>query len=190
MPIKTRQPRAAGKSRTSPGQTVIPGMTAIEPNKKKREEPELGEQTTLFFWLRLYAGKHPALGWVHASLNGLPLTPAVVRKAQASGMVPGIWDVLVLASRHGRSGLLIEMKAGRNGLTPEQERFREYLRSENYATRVAYSWIDALYWITRYLSVRDPHIDQALHANRKRGVVYATPDPLAPPTQTAPEPAD
>lgn len=187
MPITQRAP----KSRHTPGQTVLPGLSALEPNKKKRAEPEFEEQCELFHFLRANKGRHPVLGWVHASLNGLPLTPAVMRKAQASGMTAGIYDVFVPAVRtwadptdpadqpRTRPGLYLEMKAGKNGLTDDQKRYREHCEREGYALAVAYNWIDAASIIVRYLGIEDREIDVRLSVNRKATVKYSTPDPLA-----------
>lgn len=64
-----------------------------------------------------------------------------------------------IASKVGRmiphwSGLFIEMKFGKNKLTPEQSEFRTFVFEQNFATRVCYSWQDAASEIEKYLDIR------------------------------------
>jgi hypothetical protein len=173
MPIKTR----SAKSRNLEGQTVLFGMGALEPNKKKRADPELEQQIELFDFLDEQVKRYPNLFWVHCSLNGVALTPGTMRKATRQGMRSGIWDICIPAARQGFHGCYIEMKWGRNKLTENQEKYKVYLDSENYKTAVAYNWVDAAWLICDYLGIRDAPINQILAVSRKASIQYATPLP-------------
>ena len=186
MPIQSWAAKRPPKSKNLPGQTVLPGLTALEPNTKQREEPEYLEQWALFECLKRHEKRFPVLHWVHAIPNGLALTPKTARKAQNQGVRAGIWDIFVPCRRAlitdgspvEYPGLYLEMKAGDNGLTEHQKAFAEHLDAEGYARRIAYTWIDAVFYICEYLGIRDPRIYQELHINRKGSIRYKTPDPV------------
>ena len=126
--------------------------------------PEHDEQAALFVWARTWAnhGTHaiPALRTLHASLNGVKLTPGQAKKAKAAGMLAGAWDVFLpypamwAGDQYG--GLYIEMKYGRNGLTTEQELYREEVGGY-FVWRVCRTWDTAARTILAYLAVPTTH---------------------------------
>ena len=122
--------------------------------RKRREEPEFLEQSALFEWARNPAvlAKHPALKLMSSSLNGVKLSKAQAGKAKAAGMLKGEWDVKLPVPRGGHTGLIIEMKAGRNTLTDEQKDYQRDMRAEGWATAVCYSWTEAKDEIVDYLA--------------------------------------
>lgn len=125
----------------------------------RRQQRERQEQEALIVWRDLFAPSVPALKWLHASLNGVYLTPGQARKAKAGGMVAGIWDIFLPDHNDHITpfcGLYIEMKAPGAKLTPEQESFRdEHLHGHRFA--VCYSWIEAALVICDYLYLPDDH---------------------------------
>lgn len=123
--------------------------------RKKREEPEFLEQSALFEWARKPAvvAKYPALKLMSASLNGVKLSKAQAGKAKAAGMLRGEWDIRLPVPRGGYTGLIIEMKAGRNTLTSEQEEYGSDMAREGWARAVCYSWTDAMDKIVAYLAL-------------------------------------
>jgi len=171
MPIKQR---TAPKSRHTPGQLVMPGMSAVEPNKAKREEPEFAEQREMFAFLKRYEGRYPDLHWVHAVPNGLALLPTVAKKAVEQGVRAGVFDTFTPCCRQGFPGLYVEMKYGGNDLSEPQRAFQRHLMKEGYKHNVAWHWIDAVSIILDYLGIQDAELDQALDINRKATVRYAT----------------
>lgn len=121
-----------------------------------RQTPEQDEQVDLFSYLRLpsIVKCHPAIPWIHSSLNGVRLTRGVAVIASKSGMKAGVWDVLVPFSANGKGGLYIEMKAGNGRLTKEQREFRDALDA-HYEFVICRSWIEAAVEIGTYLSITD-----------------------------------
>lgn len=120
---------------------------------RRRAEPEFAQQAALFTWARNPAvvKAHPGIDLLSCSLNGVKLTQAQAGKAKAAGMLKGEWDVRLPVRRGPHIGLAIEMKAGRNKLTPEQEWYGARLREEGWETAVCYTWEDAMGIIERYL---------------------------------------
>ena len=55
----------------------------------------------------------------------------------------GAWDIFIPLARQGFHGMFIEMKYGKNKLTPEQAEFGEFVSEQGYKTFVSYNWQDA-----------------------------------------------
>ena len=175
MPLKSKAPatpcnRPAPRSRTLPGQTVLPGMSAQEPTARRRVDWELAEQKVLFYWLRQWGRTHPDIAWVHSVPNGLPLTGKVAKDASESGLTSGVWDIFVPSRRGEWAGLYIEMKWGKNGLTDAQKAFLAHLTAQGYQHAVCYSWTAAARVIVDYLGVKDDWIEQVIRVNTKAPV--------------------
>lgn len=92
----------------------------------------------------------PRFRWLFAVPNGGARNPVVGARMKREGTKRGIWDVAFLEPRGGYHGLWIEMKHGRNKLTPEQAEFGEYVRAQGYATAVCYSADDAYRALVEY----------------------------------------
>lgn len=161
MPIKSRAP----KSRNTPGQTVLFGMTALEPNVKKRAEPEYLMQCELFQHLAEWEQQYPILHFVHAIPNGLALTPRTAVKAKKQGVKAGVHDIFAPIRRGELPGLYVEMKAGKNKMTPEQEAFAKHLDEQGYQREVCYSWTAAARVIVDYVGIQDEWIEQVIRVN-------------------------
>lgn len=137
---------AAACASTTPSRT---------PARKPNAQPEFEEQKALFEWARNRAvlTKHPELQLLSASLNGVKLSKATAGKAKAAGMLAGEWDVRLPVARGGFIGLIVEMKAGKNGLTDAQKLYRKGMEFEGHRTAVCYSWIEAKAEIEGYLAM-------------------------------------
>ena len=118
------------------------------PMRKPRAQPEFQHQAALFAWARNPAvlAAHPELALLSCSLNGVKLTAAQAGKAKAAGMLKGEWDVRLPVARGPYVGLLIEMKAGKNTLTPEQKDY-------GHALTVCYDWEAAKAAILTHLAL-------------------------------------
>ena len=128
---------------------------------------ETDEQIALFEWARWSANlmQHThikealALTWIFAVPNGLwlPGTKAqairIIEKAKRAGLTPGVFDIFLPYPTELYAGLWIEMKAGKNTLTPEQKQFNEAIFLLRYQTVIAYSWREAARGIVQYLSL-------------------------------------
>ncbi len=119
------------------------GLAMLERSpRKRRKEPEFQMQSALFEWARNPAvlAKYPALALLEGSMNGVKLTAAQAGKAKAAGMLKGSHDIKLPVARHGRIGLSIELKAGKNKPTEEQIDYGIRLTAEGW--RVVYVWDD------------------------------------------------
>ena len=166
MPTKSGETRVS-KSRNVAGQGVLFGMTALEPNRKKRAEPEYQMQCELFQHLDEWEVDYPILHFIHAIPNGLALAPRTAVKAKKQGVRAGIHDIFAPIKRGDVPGLYVEMKAGKNKMTPEQEAFARHLDGQGYQRAVCYSWTDAARIIVDYVGIRDEWIEQQIRINTK-----------------------
>jgi hypothetical protein len=112
---------------------------------------EYHEQCKLFEWARLAAGTIPELHLLNASLNGVKLSIGSAVKCKRMGMKKGFPDIFLPVYRDGYYGLFIEMKFGKNKLTEEQQKWREWLAYQGYFFKVCNSCDDAVKTITGYL---------------------------------------
>lgn len=112
------------------------------------------EQVALFDLLRANESRHPELKWIFAVPNGGSRHPVVAGKLKAEGVKRGVSDICIPIARQGYHGAFIEMKFGKNKLTPEQKEFHEFLESSGYKPFVAYSSREAQSAIEGYLGIK------------------------------------
>ncbi len=78
--------------------------------------------------IRWFALQHPRL-WedkrLHSVPNGGYRSTKTAATMKMEGQVSGVWDLQLTMPRGPYAGLFIEMKAGKNGLTDEQKKFRQ-----------------------------------------------------------------
>ena len=127
---------------------------------KRRNEPEFQSQCALFTWARNPAvqSKYPALDLLSCSLNGVKLTASQAGKAKASGMLKGEYDIKLPVPRGGYTGLIIEMKAGKNKLTPEQIWYGKRMSDEGWKTATCWDWEIARDIIIEHLKQEKPRL--------------------------------
>jgi hypothetical protein len=82
--------------------------------------------------------------------NRSAITGAILK---AMGVRKGPWDYWLFARRGNSPGLLIEMKHGKNKLTPEQRELGEYMVSQGWEVAVCYHWHEAAQTLCDYLGV-------------------------------------
>ena len=105
---------------------------------------EHDEQTALFLWAGIYQEKFPGIELMFAVPNGgyrLAKTAKDLKEEGVKAGVPDVW-LPVKGIHEGRPvvGLVIEMKFGRNGPTPEQVWWLDMLAKKSWRTVVCYSW--------------------------------------------------
>lgn len=155
--------RARRGTRNSAG----PAFPVTDPSRVRPEKREEAEQRALFDFLRLphVRNVHPALCWVHASLNGAAMPSGVAGRMAATGMVKGVWDVCVPAGADG-GVLYIEMKDPQQrpktergnpdtALSDEQRAFRDYVTSQGHRCVVCFDWLEAARAIFEHLSITE-----------------------------------
>ena len=121
--------------------------------------PEHNEQVALFKWASLQTVAYPELQWLFAVPNSARRSPRQGAWMKAEGLKSGVWDIFLPAVRRNNdnpisrstAGLFIEMKVGKNKLTPEQIAFRNDLEGD-YKFVVCYNWIEAKIAIMDYLA--------------------------------------
>lgn len=102
--------------------------------------------------IRIFRYMHQPLQWrMFAIPNGGQRNVIVAAKLKASGTLSGVWDLLLTVPKNGKSGLFIEMKAGKNKLTDNQIKFRQE-NEKDYAFEVCYTTSEFITAINNYLN--------------------------------------
>lgn len=113
---------------------------------------EAQEQTTLFQWVAIMAGKWPELRLCHAIPNGGSRNPIEARHLKEQGVKAGIPDIHIPCMRGGYGGLYIEMKRRKGGrVSIEQKKAIIALREQGYRVEVCNGWEEARDMITAYM---------------------------------------
>lgn len=121
--------------------------------RSRRSQPEHDEQVLFFKTLAKNVDAFPALKWIHAIPNGGHRHKATAGKLKAEGVTPGVADIFVPIPAKGKHGMYIEMKAGKNKLTPAQSEFGEFVQSRGYSFYTAYSAAEAWAALSIYLGI-------------------------------------
>jgi hypothetical protein len=116
-------------------------------------QPEHDEQVLFFRMLEWNLARYPALKWVHAIPNGGFRNKATAGKMKAEGVKSGVSDIFVPIPANGYHGLYIEMKYGKNTLSPVQKEFRDFVIARGYSFYLAYSAAEAMAALSIYLGI-------------------------------------
>lgn len=129
--------------------------SGIPLQRKRRAQPELEHQISLFTWARNPAvlRKYPQLDLLSCSLNGVKLSKAQAGKAKAAGMLAGEFDIKLPVARGVYHGLIIEMKAGQNKPTVEQQWYGRRMEQEGWRVAIHWDWESARHEIENYLAL-------------------------------------
>lgn len=109
-------------------------------------------QKALVTWAGYAAGADPRLRLLYAVPNGGLRNKIVAAKLKASGAKAGIPDLHLPVPIAPYAGLWIEMKAGKNTTTPEQDWWLETLAEYGHAACVCYGWEAGKHAIETYLA--------------------------------------
>jgi hypothetical protein len=113
---------------------------------------EAAEQQTLIAWARALSFSCPPLAYLHASLNGVRLSPNQARKASQQGMLAGIPDLFLPLPVAPYHGLFIELKTATGRLSPAQVSMLAYLNAQGYRAVCCRGWLAAKKEIESYLT--------------------------------------
>lgn len=143
---------------------AIAANPSIKPNRiraalKPRKHEEADEQAKFIEWVR-WASRYqsdiyPMLRLMHASLNGVKLTPGQSNKAKQQGMLKGVSDLFLPVPRKGKNGLYIEMKSKKGTISSEQSRFLCDVTDLGYSAHVCYSAKEAVDVVMNYYGVKN-----------------------------------
>ena len=125
----------------------------------KLEMTEHDIQVHIFDTLRLNEMRDPRLKWIYAVPNGNYRSWKIGANLKAEGVTRGVSDICLpfpgrVAGNHYYVGAYIEMKAGDNKLTPEQEEFLQFVSIHGYATGRFWHFDPALDFIEEYCGIR------------------------------------
>lgn len=112
---------------------------------------ESNEQETLFNWAGLAMGAMPELRLLYHIPNGGKRDYNTAKQLKKEGVKAGVPDLCLPVARGLYHGLYIELKAGKNKTTDNQNRWLQELTEQGYYTAVCYGWEVASKTITDYL---------------------------------------
>jgi hypothetical protein len=131
---------------------IVPAIGNRKPEEYDADEAHA--QTRVVRWAKENEFRHPALAYLFHPANGEYRPKGTAGKLKAMGVKSGVPDLwLPWRDTHGRVGLVIELKHGRNQPTPMQEAYMEYLHEIGWVVIVAYSSQEAIEAIAKYLEI-------------------------------------
>jgi hypothetical protein len=108
-------------------------------------------QVTVASWALVNERRYPELALLHAIPNGGQRDVRVARKMKLEGVKPGVPDMNLPVPRGGYTGLWIEMKSGKNGVTVPQAIWRQKLVEQGHVVAVCWSADVAILILELYL---------------------------------------
>lgn len=136
---------------------TLQGRTARGRSRKARlaglggEPTEHESQVALFTWAALMCRQYPELRALYAVPNAGKRVRAQGAWMVAEGLRKGMLDVCLPAARGGYNALYIEMKAGKNDTTPEQDQWVDLLDSLGNLCVICWGFEAARIAIVNYL---------------------------------------
>ena len=119
-----------------------------------RSQPEHAEAVALMQMVRLHEARHPELQFLAHIPNGGARSKAAAGKLKAEGVRPGVLDYLWPLRRGQYVGLALELKAGKNKVTDNQQRWIAHLEAQGWLCVVAYSWSEAWHYVSEYGGIK------------------------------------
>jgi hypothetical protein len=125
------------------------------------------EQCAVVDWARRNTFYYPELKFFHAVPNGAKLPYVKTQNIDGSwsryssqaeklieeGMLPGVLDLFLPSAHGGWFGLYIEMKHGKNKVSPDQQIYIQYATAAGYCCKVCYDADEAIDALRRYLKL-------------------------------------
>lgn len=123
------------------------------PKYKVPTASESVEQICLFRWAAFSSGAMSELELLYHIPNGGKRDITTAKRLKAEGVKAGVPDICLPVPSGGYHGLYIELKAGKNKTTENQDRWLQALEENGYFTAVCYGWKEASKAITDYLKI-------------------------------------
>jgi hypothetical protein len=114
---------------------------------------EHDSQVAVFQWAYIHEVRCPDLELLFAVPNAGKRSIGAARYYLAEGLRSGVWDVWLPVPKNGNTGLVIEMKYGKNKLSENQVIWRERLKRHGWKTAVCYSADECIKTICEYLGL-------------------------------------
>jgi len=118
------------------------------------KKQEASEQIALVMWSMYEAGKYPELDLLFHIPNGGSRNKLEAYNLKKQGVKAGVPDLCLPVARGGYHGLFIEMKAGKNKTSENQEEWLENLQKQGYSAAVCYGFEEAKKVILKYLNLK------------------------------------
>jgi hypothetical protein len=126
--------------------------------RKPRADHEHQEQVKVFTWALEHEDQYPELEWLFAVPNFAgrlgKRTAQHGARLKAEGRKPGVLDIWFPVKRGGHPGMVIEMKAGNNKPTVDQQRWISHLARQGWVVLVSYSAENAIRNLEEYLTLK------------------------------------
>lgn len=106
-------------------------------------------QSACVNWFRYQYPKY----LIYAIPNGGERNAIVAAKLKKEGVLAGVPDLHIPIARKGFHGLYIEMKAGKNKPTDNQQTIMDKLRNEGYKCEVCWNLGDFMKTVTSYFNL-------------------------------------
>lgn len=107
------------------------------------------EQCALFDWIRTQKKIYPYAFHIANERKCSPYRGKILKKM---GVKSGVSDIFIAIPSKNFHGLWIEMKAGKNTLTPNQKQFLMDMKSQGYEAQCCYGFDEAKVVIEEYLA--------------------------------------
>lgn len=75
-------------------------------------------------------------------------------KLKRKGVKPGVPDIIIFEPHGKYHGLMLELKVGKNKITPNQSKWIDELKKRNYLVMVSYSLEECTLIIEKYISLK------------------------------------
>lgn len=134
------------KSSNKVKQVPIKPIDVIKSNESEQQQKFIA-------WVNLYKNlpEYKCLKLLYHPANEGKRSHYTGKKLKDEGLLAGVVDICLPASRGRFHGLYIEMKYGKNKLTQEQRAFLKGVKEEGYATGLCYSADEAIALVKKYL---------------------------------------
>lgn len=123
---------------------------------------EDGHQIALFMQAAIYAPRYPELRLMFAIPNGGTRDKKEAAKLKATGVKPGVPDLMLPVPRHGYYGLYIELKrpateksAKGQVSAPQRDFWQPELMKQGYLVQIIYGYWDAWACVKWYLGIEE-----------------------------------
>lgn len=118
------------------------------------KKQEAAEQIALIMWSMYEVGKYPELNLLFHIPNGGSRNKLEAYNLKKQGVKPGVPDLCLPVARGGYHGLFIEMKAGKNTTSTNQDEWIRNLKEQGYCAAVCYGFEQAKDLIIEYLNLK------------------------------------
>lgn len=119
--------------------------------RRRPIQHEAYEQEAIFRWAQFIRSRFPEIDLLYHIPNGGSRNRLEAANLKLQGVKPGVPDLCLPVARGGFHGLYIEMKAGKNTTSENQDRWLAALSKQGYLTSVCYGWQEAAELLEKYL---------------------------------------